>query len=150
MNKCETRRGELRALMEETLRVCIRLRTFSEDNFDVFLCDDDARILAVINKRESFIESLISLEYRIDGILNDVEEYGYGETLPPEADEIRQSIRSVLDEISARDIEIMKLIGGKMQRYRTETLKARNKKSLAAYLSAAQGPSLGDSVDCLK
>jgi len=150
MNKCETMRGELRALMEEALRECIRLQTFSEDNFDVFLSDDDAQILEVINKRESYIESLVSLEYRIDGILNDVEEYGYGESLPPEADEIRRSIRKVLDEIAARDIEIMKIISGRMQRYKTETLKARNKKSLAAYISAGQGLMPGDSVDFVK
>lgn len=150
MNEGESRRDELRALMEEALQECIRLQTFSEENFDVFMGDDDARILEVINKRECFIESLVSLEYRIDGILNDVEEYGYGESLPPEADEIRQAIRKVLGQISARDMEIMKLISGRMQRYKTETLKARNKKSLTAYMSSAQAPAPGDSVDYVK
>ena len=64
-----------------------------------------------------------------------MDEYGSGESLPPDVDEIRGSIRTVLGDISAKDMEIMKIISGRMQLY--ETLKARNKKNISAYMRTA-------------
>ena len=96
------------------------------------------------------IEALIDIEYRTDAILNEVKEYDSGKTLPPDIDDIRKSIRSILSEITKRDIEIMKLVAGKMQKYKTETLKARNKKNLSAYMRTAFSDEPGDSVDFIK
>jgi hypothetical protein len=150
MNEGEKRREELRTLMEEALKSCIMLQKYSEKNFGAFLGDDDDRIVEIINNRERFIESLVNLEYKIDIILDEVDEYGSGESLPPDVDEIRRSIRTVLSEISDKDMEIMTLISGKMQMYKVETLKARNKKSLSAYMRPAQIGEPGDSVDFSK
>jgi hypothetical protein len=133
--------------MEEALKACIMLQNYSDENFEVFLEGDDDQIVEIINNRERFIESLVNLEYKIDIILDEVDDYGSGETLPTDVDEIRRSIRSVLSEISVKDMEIMKLISGKMQMYKIETLKARNKKSLSAYMRSSQIEEPGDSID---
>jgi hypothetical protein len=141
---------ELRALMEQALATCVELQKYSDDHFEVFLSGDDAKITEVIDNREKMIETLIGIEYKTDIILDDVEEYDYGEALPPDVDELREAVRTVLCDVSAKDMEIMKIISGRMQMYKIETLKARNKKNLSAYMRTTFSDEPGDSVDFVK
>jgi hypothetical protein len=150
MNGNTSKHAELLALMDQALETCFALQKYSEVNFDVFLSEDDAGITEVINNREKMIETLIGIEYKTDIILDEEEEYDYGESLPPEVDAVRQAVRTVLNGISAKDMEIMKIIGGRMQMYKIETLKARNKKNLSAYMKTAFSNEPGDSVDFTK
>jgi hypothetical protein len=150
MNAAEEHHGELRSLMEEALELCVSLQRYSDENFDVFLGDDDEKIIGVVDGRERIVETLVGVEYKIDTILDEADEYGSGEILPPDVDELRRSIRGVLNEISVKDMEIMKIISGKMQLYKAETLKARNKKNISAYMRTSMGGETGDSVDFLK
>ncbi len=147
MSDISPKHAELRDLMGQALDTCVLLQDYSENNFDVFLSDDDAKITEVINNREKLIEKLISIEYKTDIILDEVEEYDFGQSLPQDVDEIRETIRKVLGDVSVKDLEIMKLISSRMQMYKIETLKARNKKSLSAYMKTAFSDEPGDSVD---
>ncbi|NLT13238.1 MAG: hypothetical protein GXY05_02740 [Clostridiales bacterium] len=141
---------ELRILMDQALQTSVALQNYTNENFDSFFGEDDEKINELINSREKMIETLIGIEYRIDSILNEAKEYDFGTSLPADIDDIRRSVRKTLDEVSARDMEIMKLIAGKMQKYKTETLKARNKKNLSAYMRTAFSDETGDSVDFKK
>lgn len=138
---------DLRALMEQALQTSVALQEYTDESFNTFLGDDDEKINEVISNREKLIETLIGIEYKTDIILNEAEEYDFGESLPADVEEIRRSVRTVLNEISARDIKIMQLIAGKMQMYKNETLKARNRKSLSAYMRTAFSDETGDSID---
>lgn len=147
MNGDGSRHAELHSLMTQALETCVTLKNYSDENFNTFLGEDDEKIVEVINNREKMIETLIGIEYKIDNILDEVEAYDYGKSLPPDVDEIRRSVRTVLNEISAKDMEAMQHISGKMQMYKIETLKARNKKNISAYMRAAFSDRPGDSVD---
>lgn len=141
---------ELRSLMDQALETCVLLQNYSDENFDVFVSDDDAKITEVINNREKIIEILIGIEYKTDIILDEVDEYGYGQSLPQDVDDIRASVRAVLSDISVKDMEIMKRVSSRMQLYKIETLKARNKRNLSAYMRTAFSDEPGDSVDFMK
>lgn len=145
-----SKHADLYDLMDQALEICVSLQTYSDENFNVFLSDDDAKITEVINVREKMIERLIGIEYKTDIILDAVEEYDYGQTLPQDVDRIRESIRTVLSDLTAKDLEIMKLISSRMQIYKIETLKARNKRNLSAYMKTAFSDETGDSVDFTK
>lgn len=142
--------SELRALMDQALQICVALQNYSNESFDSLLSGNDEKINEVISNREKMIEALIGIEYRTDNIRNEAKEYDLGDSLPADIDDIRRSVRKILDEVSARDMEIMKLIAGKMQKYKIETLKARNKKSLSAYMRTAFSDETGDSIDFKK
>ncbi len=150
MNNLSSKHAELRTLMDQALDVCMILQNYTEENFDAFLSDDDARITEIISTREKMIETLIGIEYKADTIFEEEDEYCYGEALPNDIDEIRQSVRTVLGDISAKDMEIMTIISSKMQLYKIETLKARNKKSLSAYIKTTFSIEPGDSIDFSK
>jgi hypothetical protein len=47
-------------------------------------------------------------------------------------------------------MEAMKIISSRMQLYKIETLKARNKMNLSAYMKTAFSKEPGDSVDLTK
>jgi hypothetical protein len=142
--------SQLRALMTEALETCQKLRNYTDDNFNVFLGDDDQKILDTINEREHIIDRLMRIESQIDLILDEVREYAKGNALPEDIDEIRRSARIVLGDIKAKDMEIMKIISSKMQTLKTETLKVRNKKKLSAYMKTSFAEDLGDSVNLSK
>lgn len=127
---------QLLSLMREALNTCMLLQRFSKENISVFSGEDDEKIVKVIKERESIINILINLEYKIDLILDDVDEYACGNDLPAEIDEIRQTIRPVLSTVIELDLRAMQLLSGKMQKYKDETLKVRNKKHLSAYIKA--------------
>jgi hypothetical protein len=146
----ETRHDRLQSLMAEALETCQLLQVFSDDNFQVFFSDDDDKILDVIARREEIIEKLLGIENNVDLLLEEAGEYKNGRALPEDIEEIRRSVRQVLNDVSARDIEIMKIISSKMHVYKTETLKARNKKNISAYMKASFGSQPGDSVDFTK
>ena len=142
--------AELRELMDQALETCVFLQNYSDDNFNVFLSDNDAKITEVINSREKLIDKLIGIEYKTDIILEEVDDYAYGQSLPLDIDEIRESIHTVLSNVSAKDMEIMKIISSRMQMYKIETLKARNKRNLSAYMRTTFSNEPGDSVDFMK
>lgn len=142
--------SELLSLMEEAKSVCIMLQNYSEEKLNAFSDEDDLKIVDAIKKRELIINKLIDLEYRIDLILDENEEYAYGNSLPPEIEEIRQSIRKVLNVITDIDLKAMQLVSSKMQKYKDETLKARNKKNLSAYIKNSFGVSPPSNYDYKK
>ncbi|SHH84130.1 hypothetical protein SAMN02745823_01138 [Sporobacter termitidis DSM 10068] len=150
MNTARTAHEELRTLMTEALQSCMALQKYSDDNFDVFLGDDDDKILEVVSNREKIIESLVNTEHKIDLILESTDGNDSGSVLPADVDETRRSIRAVLDEVSAKDTELMKIVSGRMQQYKTEILKVRNKKNLSAYIRPGFMSEPGDSVDFTK
>lgn len=145
------RQEKLRSLMTEALKLCEQLRDYSNDNFGVIMHDDDEKLLEVLDGRETMIDALAAIENRIDDILEDASNEGGSTALPPDAEALRRSLRAVLDDITAQDMEIMKLVGGKMQKYKVETLKARSRQSFAAYIrSVSYGQAAGDSFDLSK
>lgn len=150
MNTGADMHSQLRALMTEALETCQKLRNYTDDHFNVFLGDNDQKILDTIDEREHIIDRLMSIENQIDLILDEVREYAKGNALPADIDEIRHSARIVLGDIKAKDMEIMKIISSKMQTLKTETLKVRNKKKLSAYMKASFAEDLGDSVNLSK
>lgn len=150
MSDNSSKHAELLTLMDQALEICGLLQNYTEENFDVFLSDDDVKITEVINTREKMIERLIGIEYSTDVILDEVDEYYNGQSLPQDVDEIRESIRTVLSDVSVRDMEIMKLVSSRMQMYKIETLKARNKRNISAYMRTAFSDEPGDSVDFTK
>jgi hypothetical protein len=150
MNSDMKKNTQLLALMSEALGTCILLRDFTIESYEMFQNDDSNDILEIVNKREQIVEKLINLEYQIDIILDEVEEYAYGQALPEDVEEMRQSVRAILSEISKKDIEIMNLISRRMQKYKNETLKARNKKNLSAYMKNTFMQQPGESVDYSK
>lgn len=141
---------QLRSLMEEMLSACVVLEQFTNENCDVFLSDDDKKIMEVIQKREEIVNTLIDLECRIDLVLHEDNECAYGKNPPLETDEIKKTIRSVLSAVSDMDMEAMKTLGSKMQKYRNETIKARNRKHLSAYIRSSAAEQLGNSYDYKK
>jgi hypothetical protein len=142
------RLSDFRSLMQEALHLCILLQNYTDENFHVLMSDDDEKIIEIIDKRAEFIDSLADIDSRIDALLDDPEEDSRGESLPPDAEDIRRSVRAVLSDISAKDMELMMIISGRMQTYRNETLKARSKQSLSAYIRSAEFARVsGDSID---
>ena len=140
---------ELMARLAEAHQACTRLQRFTDEHYGVFQSDDDGKILEVIDSREALIASLSDIEAQVETILD--AEYRGGKALPPDAEALRLSIRTLLSDISAKDLEIMKLLSGRMQTYRNETLKARSRKNLFAYMQVAESiPASGDSFDISK
>lgn len=125
---------KLLSYMKEALIVCIRLKEYSEQNQEVFTGENDQAMIGVIRERESIINELISLEYKIDLILDAVDEYASGNALPDDVEAVRSRIHEVSRSVLDMDLQMMKRLSAKMQRYKDEALKARNKKSLSAYL----------------
>jgi hypothetical protein len=150
MSEQEQKHDQLLSLMQEALDTCTLLRVFSEENFQVYLDDDDDKIIEIINERDKIIDSLIHLEYKIDLMLEEMDEYEYGEALPCDIEELRQSSRSALDSVSQKDMEAMQLVSGKMQKYKDKTLKARSMKKISAYKRAAFCLPLGNNIDYKK
>lgn len=141
---------DLRTLMDQALQTCVALQNYSDACFDTFLSEDDAKITEIINNREKLIEKLIGIEYKTGILLDELDARDNTKSLPADVDEIRRSVRAILNEVSVKDMEMMKLIGSKMQKYKVETLKARNKKNLSAYMRTAFSDEPGDSIDFLK
>lgn len=150
MNAGAARHDELRALMASALETCLQLKAFSEDNHQVFLGDDDEQILNAVDRREEIIQRLIGIENKIGLIFEEVDDYNGGRCLPEDVDQLRQSVRRVLDDISTGDTEIMKLVSTRMQAYKTETLKARNRKNISAYIRTPYSEQSGESVNLIK
>lgn len=152
MNASENNLDELLLLMNQALETCVQLRKYSDENYNVFQHDDDEKIFEVINNREKIIESLFEIEYKIDALLDEGAESAHASSISDKVHELRLSIREILNDVAARDMEIMQAISGKMQLYKNEILKARNKKNLAAYMrnSAIEAYGDGDNVDVLK
>ncbi|MPL97405.1 hypothetical protein SDC9_43596 [bioreactor metagenome] len=134
MNSNERSQAQLLSYMNEVLNVCVMLKEYTQYNQNIFIGNDDKEILKVINKRESYIDKLVSLEYKIDTIFEEVDEYEYGDVLPHDSELIFSNIRNILKTVMDLDMKAMENIGFKMQKYKDETLKARNKKHLSAYV----------------
>lgn len=126
--------SRLLGLMEETLLICSELEQFTRESFPLLQDEDDQKLIWVIQEREKYINALIQLEYKIDLLFDEVDAYEYGDCLPPEADRLRRSCRTVLHSISELDMKAMKLVSTRLQSYRDETIKARNRKHLSAYI----------------
>lgn len=137
-------------LMEQALDVCTALRDYSNENFEVFCSDNDELIIEVINKREKMIETLITIENKTDQIFEVMEEFDNGASLSEDIEAVRQKVKNILSDVSTKDIEIMKNISSRMQLYKNETLKARNKKKLSAYMKTTFVDELGESINFSK
>ncbi len=125
--------GRLGSLLDDAYKTCIELRDFTKNNFYVFEGDDDDKIVEFVQERQKYLDTLAKTEYEFDRILEDAEKLESVKDLPSEMEDIRRSIRSVLDEIEAFDFEAIKRVSGKMQEYKVQTMKARNQKHLSSY-----------------
>lgn len=150
MTSFDTVNSKLLFYMEEALKTCVILLNHTEKNFCTFSSNDDGKIIETINEREQIINILINLENKVDVILDENINFAFGENLPADIDDIRKTIRSVLFTVSNRDLEAMNLISSKMQYYRDETIKARNRKHLSAYIRSGVSLAAGNSYDLKK
>lgn len=144
------RNDQLFSLMEKAYKTCIDLDNYTRNNLHVFQGDNDDLILELIQKRENYIRDLTDIEYEIDCIFEEVDDYKNGDNLPSEIAEMRSSIRTILNRVSAMDLEAMEFISGKMQEYKMQTMKARSKKHLSAYFRSGASAEPGNNVDCKK
>ena len=128
--------SRLHSLLENAYNTCVELRDYTKDNFYVFEGDDDEKILEFIQEREKYLNVLTKIEYDIDLLFEEEEDYNFGGNLPAEIEDIRLSIRTVLDGIESFDIEAIKHVSSKMQKYKIETMKVRNKKHLSSYFKS--------------
>jgi hypothetical protein len=94
--------------MNEALRVCEQLLHFSEEARAVFLGEDERAILRAIEARETIIDRLIGLEYRIDLVLDANDEYACGGALPEEAESARLKARDILGAVMGMDVRAMR------------------------------------------
>lgn len=150
MPYCEANAPSLPELMNEALRVCEQLLHFSEEARAVFLGEDERAILRAIEARETIIDRLIGLEYRIDLVLDANDEYACGGALPEEAESARLKARDILGAVMGMDVRAMRHVRLRMQKDKDETLKARNKKHLSAYIRASAAPCSRGSYDYIK
>jgi len=134
MDCSEQSQAQLLSYMNEVLNVCVMLKEYTEHNQNIFSGNDDNAILKIIKNRELYIDKLVSLEYKIDMIFEEVDEYEYGNALPHDSELVFNRIRNLLKNIMDMDMKAMASVGLKMQKYKDETLKARNKKHLSAYI----------------
>ncbi len=131
-------------LLSEALRLCRLLLAFSEEQLTDLDTREDEAILSAIEGRAAILSGLMELEEEIKPLLDRT-----GQAAPPpEADRIRREIRSVLRRVSDIDARAMGAVSGKMRAYREETLKARSRKHLSAYMSAGQGGPSARGGDC--
>jgi len=141
----------LSALMEEALKTCNQLYGYTAANFSVFSGSDEKKILEVIDNRRKIVETLLELEKEIDGLLPEKKDAVFAhEGLPAGVEDFRKSARSVLDKVSNLDLKAMNLLSQKMQRYKEETLKLRNKKNISAYIRTSAMNCRGSRYDCKK
>ena len=147
MSADDDRLSEQTSLLTEAFRLCILLQNYTEENFDVFTSDNDENIIEVIDKREELIGALADIDCKLDGDLSGASEYARGKSLPPDLEKLRCSISAVLNAISVRDMQIIKIISGRMQTYRNETLKARSKQNLSAYMRSAGYTEMSGNID---
>lgn len=77
-------------------------------------------------------------------------DYEYAGELTCKIEGLRQTARSVLSEIADIDIKAMSLLSEKMQKYKDEILKIRNKKNLSAYIKTGIVRQAGLHYDCKK
>lgn len=150
MSVCTDRHSTLRRLLRDAFDTCVLLKNYTDEHFSCLCEEDDEEIIEVIENREIIIEKLMDIEHQIDVLLDEAGTADSGLSLPNDIEELQLTIRKMLSEISARDLEFMTIISSKMQEYRNETLKARNKKSLTAYMNAAFVDEPGDSIDFSK
>lgn len=134
MDYCRQVHTQLVLYMREALNVCIKLQAFTKQNQDAFQGEDDQMIIQVIAKREIIIDQLVKLEYKIDLILDQVDDYCNGNALPHDVEALRNRIVEISSDILSMDMKAAKYISMKVQKYKDETLKARNKKNLSAYI----------------
>lgn len=142
--------SKLRLYMGEALKTCVMLLNHTEKYFCSFSSADDEKIIETINEREQIINILINIENKVDFILDENINFAFGENLPADIDDIRKTIRSILLTVSNRDMEAMNLISSKMVYYRDETIKARNRKHLSAYIRSGVSIASGSSYDLKK
>lgn len=152
MSACEYNLDALLLLMNQAHDTCVMLQNYSDENYHVFQSGDDEKIFEVISNREKIIESLADIENKIDALLDEAAKSVHGKSLLAKAEALRLSIRSILNDIAVRDIEIMKTISSRMHAYKIEILKARNKMNLSAYMRNAAMQAYDDSngVDLIK
>lgn len=142
--------ARLSSLLEKAYKICVELRDYTRDNFYVFEGDDDDKILVFVQEREKHLKRLTEIEYEIDLIFEKAEDYSSGAELPAEIEEIRHSIRAVLNETESFNVEAIKRVSSKMQKYKMETMKVRNKKHLSSYFQSEDSTQPSKNIDVKK
>lgn len=127
---------QLSLLMEEVIKLCNELYDYTNTGLRDFVGEDDTEIAEIINSRKKYVDSISELECRIDLLLeNEGEAISlHADELPYDIEEFRKKARAILRKVSELDMNAMKQISSKMQKYKDETLKLRNKKNLSAYI----------------
>jgi hypothetical protein len=136
MEYYEQKYHELMSLMTKDLKISADLLNISKELIIILQSDDDQKLSAAIQEREQYIHALVIFEHGINLITDEIGKYG--KALPPEVPEMSRLIRHGLDEVSKLDEESMYLVCNKMQKYKNEAIKARNKKHISAYLRSCE------------
>jgi len=139
------REPRLVSLFADALRASEKLLSFSQQKHSVFTSADDDAITEALKEREGYINALTSLENDIDLVL-DEDDPSYS-SLPPEAEKIRSSIRSVLCKVTELDTEAINTLSGNLQKYKDYTIRARNKKHISAYIRTSVVNSSGSNLN---
>ena len=142
---------QLPELMKDALKTCNQLYSYTSANFSVFSGSDDKKIMEVIEGRRKIDDTLREYEKEIDALLPENKSPLHAqEELPSEVRDFRRAARSILDKVSNLDVKSMNLLSQKMQKYKDETLKIRNKKNLSAYIKASAMNCRSSHYDCKK
>lgn len=124
-------------LMKEALSVCTMLYDYSFEKMNHLDLLSDEEVLQTIQEREPFLNQLINLEYQIYDILDESDIELHSIKLPDDVESIRQTVRQVLNEIDKIDDQAINCLSDKIQIYKNDALKARNKKNLSAYIQSS-------------
>lgn len=128
---------KLLSLMKEALSVCTMLYDYSFEKMNHLDLLSDEEVLQTIQEREPFLNQLINLEYQIYDILDASDIELNNIKLPDDVENVRQTVRQVLNEIDKIDDQAINCLSDKIQIYKNDALKARNKKNLSAYIQSS-------------
>ncbi len=121
----------LASLLNDMLALSTQLHALSLQRSEDLENAEDEALLAHIDEREEIIDAMRSLEQRVDGLTDTL---SAEEQADPDAQQLRARIRALLSETETIDMQTMRVLSERMVLYRNETIKARQKKQLAAYL----------------
>lgn len=129
---------ELSSLMDETIKACYELYDYSYAAYKNFSTEEDNAIAEIISKREKYVDAIGELESKIECLIQNNGDFmlNCSIQLPYDYSEFRKKARSILRSVTELDMDSMQMMGTKMQKYKEETLKIRNKKNISAYISS--------------
>jgi len=137
--------AELSDIKKEALNACEELISYTNDNFHYLEEKDCDKIKEIIEGRDPLIANLIDIEKKVHQLY---EKYGVNdEKYAEEIDELKKSVRDVLDRITLLDSMAMSILESKMQTYKDKVISVQNKKSISSYLKSSSISYSGSNYD---